>query len=95
MLIYKVVINVLFKKIKNTILRIGLNMVVYSLLGILVILLCPYLAVVGFILMLVMYFGLNLVFLGVIMNIVNHFEAKKRKNNTESGCCDIPSQPQD
>ncbi len=72
----------LFKKIKNKFLRIGLNMVVYGLAGVLFVFLVPSLAVVGVISALVMACGACLVEIGIIISIINYISSKKSQKNT-------------
>lgn len=73
----------LFKKIKNKILRIGLNLLVYGFLGVILVFIIPYLAILGLVSGVVMCVGFQLVVVGVIINIVNHFSAKKRETSME------------
>ena len=72
----------LFKKIKNKFLRIGINMVVYGLAGVLFVFLVPSLAVVGVISALVMACGACLVEIGIIISIINYISSKKSQKNT-------------
>lgn len=73
----------LFKKIKNKILRIGLNLLVYGFFGVILVFIIPYLAILGLVSGVVMCVGFQLVVVGVIINIVNHFSAKKRETSME------------
>ena len=73
----------LFKKIKIKILRIGLNLLVYGFLGVILVFIIPYLAILGLVSGVVMCVGFQLVVVGVIINIVNHFSAKKRETSME------------
>ena len=68
-------------KIKNKFLRIGLNMLVYGIAGVLFVFLVPSLAILGVISALIMACGACLVEIGLIMSIVNYISSKKSKKN--------------
>ncbi len=73
----------LFKKVKNKILRIGLNLFVYGLLGILLVFVFPFISILGLVIILVVAVGWLLIIAGVIINIFNYFNDKKQKNSNE------------
>ena len=73
----------LFKKIKNKILRKGLNLFIYGFLGVLLVFIIPYLAIIGLVSGVVMCVGFQLVVVGVIINIVKCFSTKKRETSIE------------